>query len=88
MAATSRRGAMKMNSVTGKMERMTEADLAVPAGKVRDGALLVDERYINAAKDLGLGGGEKGMYGHIKALTRMGKGAADVPDAPSLQRER
>lgn len=49
---SSRRGAVKVNPVTGKMEK---AD-PVPAGKHRDGCMLVDDRYVNAAKDLGLGG--------------------------------
>ena len=87
MAATSRRGAVKVNPVTGKMERLTEAEASM-AGKTRDGCLVVDDRYINAAKDLGLGGAN-GMYGHMKALARMGDGAADVPVqfGGSLQRE-
>ena len=85
--ASSRRGAMKVNPVTGKMERISEADAAASAqGKTRDGCLLVDDRYLNAAKDLGLGGAE-GMYGHIKALKRMGDGAADVTTGASMQRE-
>ncbi len=50
----SRRGAVKVNPVTGKMEKIDAS--AVPAGKHRDGCLLVDDRYVNAAKDLGLGG--------------------------------
>ena len=54
---SSRRGAVKVNPVTGKMEKMTAAD--VPPGKHRDGCMLVDDRYVNAAKDLGLGS-EKG----------------------------
>jgi len=63
---SSRRGAVKVNPVTGKMEKMTAAD--VPAGKHRDGCLLVDDRYVNAAKDLGLGS-DKG------AGAREGRGA-------------
>ena len=51
---TSRRGAVKVNPVTGKMEKIGPND--IPAGKHRDGCLLVDDRYVNAAKDLGLGG--------------------------------
>lgn len=117
----SRRGAVKVNPVTGKMEKVTAAD--VPAGKHRDGCLLVDDRYVNAAKDLGLGSDKgaaartpgarrararvasaararaphltlpalpllparaAGMYGHLKALTGMGKGAADIPTGTSM----
>ena len=83
--ASSRRGAMKVNPVTGKMERMTEAEASM-AGKTRDGCLVVDDRYINAAKELGLGNAD-GSYGHIKALTRMGKGAGEAPEGASMQRE-
>ena len=86
--ASSRRGAVKVNPVTGKMERLSEAEASM-AGKTRDGCLVVDDRYINAAKDLGLGGAN-GMYGHMKALARMGDGAGDVPVqfGGSMQRER
>ncbi len=50
----SRRGAVKINPVTGKMERMDEATAAAK----RDGCMAVDDRYVNAAKELGLGGAE------------------------------
>ena len=82
----SRRGVMKVNSVTGKMERMTEEDTKKMEGKTRDGCLLVDDRYINAAKELGLGG-QDGMYGHIKSLSKLGKGAGDIHEGQSMQRE-
>ncbi len=52
----SRRGAVRVNPVTGKMEKVDAS--SVPEGKVRDGAMLVDARYINAAKELGLGSDE------------------------------
>ena len=55
---TSRRGAVKINPVTGKMEKIDPSSLVIPEGKHRDGALLVDNRYINAAKELGLGSDE------------------------------
>jgi hypothetical protein len=77
---------MKVNSVTGKMERMTEEDSKKMEGKTRDGCLLVDDRYINAAKELGLGG-QDGMYGHIKSLSKLGKGAGDIHEGQSMQRE-
>jgi hypothetical protein len=83
---SSRRGVMKVNSVTGKMERMTEEDSKKMEGKTRDGCLLVDDRYINAAKELGLGG-QDGMYGHIKSLSKLGKGAGDIHEGQSMQRE-
>ena len=50
----SRRGAVKVNPVTGKMEKMSEEERLGH----RDGCLRVDEKYINAAKDLGLGSNE------------------------------
>lgn len=43
---------MKVNPVTGKMEAMTAAE----SGGQRDGCLVLPEKYMNAAKDLGLGG--------------------------------
>ena len=52
---SSRRGAVKVNPVTGKMEKI-DPNEKLPEGKHRDGCLLVDDRYVNAAKDLGLGG--------------------------------
>lgn len=64
---TSRRGAVKVNPVTGKMEK---AD-PLPEGKHRDGCMLVDDRYVNAAKDLGMGA-EKGACGFAQ-----GAGAAE-----------
>ncbi len=51
----SRRGAVKINPVTGKMEKMAPD---AEGAKHRDGSLMVDDRYINAAKELGLGGAE------------------------------
>lgn len=66
---SSRRGAVKVNPVTGKMEKVDPTD--VPAGKHRDGCLLVDDRYVNAAKDLGLGND---------------KGAARAPRPPRTPR--
>jgi hypothetical protein len=53
----SRRGAVTIDPVTGKMK--AAAPLAAgPDGvtKHRDGCLIVDDRYVNAAKELGLGG--------------------------------
>ncbi len=62
---TSRRGAVKVNPVTGKMEK---AD-PLPEGKHRDGCMLVDDRYVNAAKDLGMGA-EKGACGFAQELLK------------------
>lgn len=76
----SRRGAVKINPVTGKMEKMDEATAAAK----RDGCMAVDDRYVNAAKELGLGGGD-GMYTHIKSLVRVGGG--DIPVVASMEKE-
>lgn len=82
---TSRRGAVRVNPVTGKMEKLENPPAGVDGvTKHRDGCMVIDNRYINAAKELGLGG-EDGMYSHIKALTRMG--AADIPAGTSMERE-
>ena len=45
---------MRVNPVTGKMEKAEPA----PEGKHRDGCLVLDDKYVNAAKNLGLGGAE------------------------------
>ena len=49
------RGPMKVNPVTGKLEA-TASSAVDGVGKHRDGCMVVDDRYINAAKELGLGG--------------------------------
>jgi hypothetical protein len=77
----SRRGAVKINPVTGKMEKTDSAPVAVRSGQPpwgndslavprpsttmppcvqgmhRDGSIMVSDKYVNAAKDMGLGGG-------------------------------
>ena len=56
-----RRGAVRVNPVTGRMEPAPVAaprPPGAPAAPHRDGCMLVSERYINAARDLGLGGRE------------------------------
>jgi hypothetical protein len=53
----SRRGAVKINPVTGKLEKV-EAKNADGTNTHRDGCMVVDDRYINAAKELGLGADE------------------------------
>jgi hypothetical protein len=64
----SRRGAVKVNPVTGKMEKI-DPNEKLPEGKHRDGCLLVDDRYVNAAKDLGLGGANGAFgAGHLAAV--------------------
>lgn len=85
MASVSRRGAVKVNPVTGAMTKLSDDELrARSEGMHRDGALLISDTYINAAKDLGLGGAE-GMYQHIAGLKRVG--ATDVPVGDSMERE-
>jgi hypothetical protein len=49
---------------------------AEESGKVRDGSMLVDKKYINMAKDLGLGSRE-GVYSHIKSFSKIG--IQDIP---------
>jgi hypothetical protein len=51
-----RRGAVKINPVTGKLEKVEAVTGPDGVTKHRDGCMVVDDRYINAAKDLGLGG--------------------------------
>lgn len=63
---SSRRGAVKVNPVTGKMEKYDPT--SVPEGKHRDGCLLVDDRYVNAAKDLGLGAANGVYILHVVGL--------------------
>jgi hypothetical protein len=53
----SRRGAVKVNPVTGKLERV-DVKSAAAEGMHQDGSLRISDRYINAAKELGLGGNE------------------------------
>ena len=75
---TSRRGAVRVNPVTGKMEKVDAS--AVPEGKHRDGCLLVDDRYVNAAKDLGLGNGK----GACRAPAGRERNAPRAPPSPSV----
>jgi hypothetical protein len=54
---TSRRGAVRVNPVTGKMEKLENPPVGADGvTKHRDGCMVIDNRYINAAKELGLGG--------------------------------
>lgn len=72
----------QVNPVTGKMERVDPASAA--DGKHTDGSLRIDDRYVNAAKELGLGGAD-GMYSHIKSLGRVAGGVADIPVGTSIE---
>ena len=54
---SARRGAVRVNPVTGKMERVEPSSSTTTGdGKHRDGCMLIDDKYVNAARDLGLGG--------------------------------
>eukprot|EP01138_Halocafeteria_seosinensis_P006255 gb/GECG01006396.1/.p1 GENE.gb/GECG01006396.1/~~gb/GECG01006396.1/.p1 ORF type:complete len:224 (+),score=41.76 gb/GECG01006396.1/:1-672(+) len=44
--------------------------------------LQLSDKYINAARDAGLGNAS-GMYGHVKTLKKMG--SADIPDGTSIE---
>lgn len=68
-----KRGAVRFNPVTGKMVAVTEQDTA---GMVRDGAMMLPEKYLRAAAEAGLGS-QNGMYSHMGALTKeMGRAKA------------
>lgn len=54
----SRRGAVKVNPVTGKMEKVESVKGPDGTTVHRDGCMAVDQKYINAAKELGLGSDE------------------------------
>ena len=61
------RGRVRVNPVTGAL--IAVADNAND-GKVQEGCLRLDKKYMSAALAAGLGGG-KGMYGHIGGVTGM-----------------
>lgn len=73
------RGAKRVNPVTGKLE-----DVVVKPGMHRDGCLQLSDKYINAARDAGLGAGTN-MYSHVKSLQK--RGVDDVPSSTSMARE-
>lgn len=58
---SSRRGAVRVNPVTGKIEKYEPTEGPDGVTRHRDGCLVVDERYINAAREIGLGG-EQGTF--------------------------
>lgn len=62
--ASSRRGAVRVNPVTGKIEKLDPATQNME-GKHRDGCMMIDDRYINAAKELGLGGEDGEFYKYL-----------------------
>ena len=77
---------MKVNPVTGKMEKI-DPNEKLPEGKHRDGCLLVDDRYVNAAKDLGLGGANGALWGGGCFLPAEG-GAVFRPPLPPARAAR
>jgi len=58
-AADGTRNAMKVNPVTGKM---TVVDPKSTVGKVREGCMMIDEKYLRAAAAAGLGGANGKYY--------------------------
>ena len=62
------RPAVKVNPVTGAMTAVPRRP-AGGDGKRRDGCVAVDEKYMHAALDAGLGGRD-GMYGHMTSIRR------------------
>ena len=61
------RGKVRVNPVTGALETITQSN--DDPNYVREGCMRIHKRYMNAAVEAGLGGGN-GMYGHIGALNK------------------
>ena len=61
------RGKVRVNPVTGALETITQ-DNDDP-NYVREGCMRIHKKYMNAAVEAGLGGGN-GMYGHIGAIKK------------------
>lgn len=90
-----KRGPVKVNPVTGALVK-TGAPAPLAPGQHRDGAMIVDDRYINAAKELGLGNekgaspltllGARGGGGAGGAAARRGRaaGGAERPRAAGV----
>lgn len=64
-----KRAPMTVNPVTGELRRAPSTK-----GKHTSGCVQIEERYLHAARDAGLGGSQ-GMYGHMSIFKRTG---ADV----------
>jgi hypothetical protein len=62
------RSAVKVNPVTGAMTAVAKRPPGA-GGKRMDGCVAVDEKYLHAALDAGLGGRD-GMYGHMTSIKR------------------
>ncbi len=82
-----KRGRVKVNPVTGALVHVDDSE---DDGKVREGCLRLDKKYMNAALAAGLGAGN-GMYGHIGALRKelnSDRNTGSRPrDGPSHSRE-
>lgn len=77
---TEPRGRVRVNPVTGALE--TIAGDKFNDGKVQEGCMRIDKKYMNAALAAGLGAG-KGMYGHIGTINKQFTGAHNTGARPS-----
>ncbi len=81
------RGRVRVNPVTGALETIADAG---NDGKVQEGCLRLDKKYMNAALAAGLGAG-KGMYGHIGTISKQFNGRHNTggrpQDGPQYSRE-
>jgi hypothetical protein len=81
------RGRVRVNPVTGALMAVEDNP---NDGKVQEGCLRLDKKYMSAALAAGLGGG-KGMYGHIgsiqKQFTQKNNTGGRPRNGPSYGRE-
>lgn len=77
----SARGAVRVDPVTGKIARIDSS--VIPAGMHRDGSLLLPGTYVNAAKELGLGGAHGTQMGRLRCAYYV---VCIVTDAHALSR--
>jgi len=67
MDENGRRVPVRVNPVTGKMEAVKPKK--EDSGKVREGCMMIDRKYLQAATDAGLGS-SNGMYSHLSGVRR------------------
>ena len=81
------RGRVRVNPVTGALEQVASN---ANDGKVQEGCLRLDKKYMSGALAAGLGGGN-GMYGHIGTIKKTFDSRANTggrpKDGPSYGRE-
>jgi hypothetical protein len=81
------RGRVRVNPVTGALEQVASS---ANDGKVQEGCLRLDKKYMSGALAAGLGGGN-GMYGHIGTIKKTFDSRANTggrpKDGPSYGRE-